>query len=220
MVAPHRGRPCRLKEASMEHTEISRCPWAGADPLYIRYHDVEWGVPVNDDRRLFEFLILEGAQAGLSWLTILKKRENYRRAFDRFEPEKVARYGEAKIARLMTDPGLVRNRRKIEAAVKNARAFLQVREAFGSFARYMWQFTDGRPVQHRWKNTAQVPARTPTSEAMSRDLKQRGFSFVGPTICYAHMQAVGMVNDHLIGCFRHREVADLEKTGCDHIRPQ
>lgn len=203
----------------MEHTAISRCPWAGTDPLYIRYHDAEWGVPVHDDRRLFEFIVLEGAQAGLSWLTILKKRENYRRAFDRFEPEKVARYGEAKIARLMSDPGIVKNRRKIEAAVNNARAFLKVREAFGSFGRYMWQFTGGRPIQHRFETMAQVPARTPESEAMSRDLKRRGFTFVGPTICYAHMQAVGMVNDHLVGCFRHREVAGLAKPGSDHFRP-
>jgi len=189
--------------------ENNRCPWAGADPEYIRYHDIEWGVPVRDDRKLFEFLILEGAQAGLSWLTILKKRENYRKAFDRFDPEKVARYGEAKVARLMADPGIVRNRRKIEGAVKNARAFLRVQESFGSFDRFMWRFTDGRPVQNRWWQMDQVPARTPASEAMSRDLKQRGFTFVGPTICYAHMQAVGMVNDHLVGCFRHREVAGL-----------
>lgn len=203
----------------MEDTTDPRCPWPGTDPVYIRYHDVEWGVPVHDDRRLFEFLILEGAQAGLSWLTILKKRENYRRAFDRFEPEKVARYGEEKIARLMADPGLVRNRQKIEAAVDNARAFLKVREAFGTFARYMWQFTDGRPVQNRWRKMSQVPARTPASEAMSRDLKQRGFSFVGPVICYAHMQAVGMVNDHLVGCFRHREVAGLGKSGQQAFPP-
>ena len=193
----------------MNTGENNRCPWAGTDPEYIRYHDIEWGVPVRDDRKLFEFLVLEGAQAGLSWLTILKKRENYRKAFDRFDPEKVARYGEAKVARLMADPGIVRNRRKIEGAVKNARAFLRVQESFGSFDRFMWRFTDGRPVQNRWWQMNQVPARTPASEAMSRDLKQRGFTFVGPTICYAHMQAVGMVNDHLVGCFRHREVAGL-----------
>jgi DNA-3-methyladenine glycosylase I len=195
----------------MEKTAKSRCPWAGTDPIYIRYHDVEWGVPVHDDRTLFEFLILEGAQAGLSWLTILKKRESYRRAFDGFEPEKVARYGRAKIARLLSDAGIVRNRRKIEAAVNNARAFLRVCEAFGSFDRYMWRFADGRPIQNRWQKMTQVPARTSESETMSRDLKQRGFTFVGPTICYAHMQAVGMVNDHLVNCFRHREVAGLGK---------
>ncbi|MGD8367259.1 MAG: DNA-3-methyladenine glycosylase I [Desulfobacterales bacterium] len=193
----------------MNFREKSRCPWAGTDPDYIRYHDTEWGVPVHDDRKLFEFLILEGAQAGLSWLTVLKKRENYRKAFDRFDPEKVARYGDAKIARLMADPGIIRNHQKIAAAVKNAGAFLRVREQFGSFSRYMWRFTDGRPVQNRWQKDKDVPARTAESEAMSRDLKQRGFAFVGPTICYAHMQAVGMVNDHLAGCFRHQEVAAL-----------
>ena len=193
----------------MGKEEHTRCPWAGSDPLYIRYHDTEWGVPVHEDRKLFEFLILEGAQAGLSWLTILKKRENYRKAYDRFDPEKLARYGEKKIARLMADPGIVRNRQKIEAAVKNAKAFLAVQESFGSFDRYMWRFADGRPIQNRWKRDEDVPARTAESEALSRDLKQRGFSFVGPTICYAHMQAVGMVNDHLVGCYRHREVARL-----------
>jgi DNA-3-methyladenine glycosylase I len=193
----------------MNSREKIRCPWAGTDPDYIRYHDTEWGVPVCDDRKLFEFLVLEGAQAGLSWLTILKKRENYRKAFDRFAPEKVARYGDAKIARLLADPGIVRNRQKIAAAVKNAGAFLRVQEQFGSFNRYMWQFTDGRPIQNRWQSDEDIPARTAESEAMSRDLKQRGFSFVGPTICYAHMQAVGMVNDHLVGCFRHKAVADL-----------
>jgi DNA-3-methyladenine glycosylase I len=193
----------------MENDDPIRCPWAGTDPLYIRYHDTEWGVPVHDDRELFEFLVLEGAQAGLSWLTILKKRENYRKAFDRFDPQKVARYGKSDIARLLADSGIVRNRMKIEAAVKNARAFLAVQEAFDSFDRYMWQFTDGRPVQNRWQRDRDIPARTTESEAMSRDLKQRGFSFVGPTICYAHMQAVGMVNDHLVDCFRYREVARL-----------
>ena len=197
----------------MKKDDRIRCPWAGTDPDYIRYHDTEWGVPVHDDRRLFEFLVLEGAQAGLSWLTILRKRENYRKAFDRFDPEKVARYGNAKIARLMRNPGIVRNRLKIEAAVKNAGAFLRVREDFGSFDRYMWRFTDGRPIQNRWQNDSDIPPLTAESEAMSRDLKQRGFTFVGPTICYAHMQAVGMVNDHLVGCFRHREVADAGRGG-------
>lgn len=193
----------------MKTTEKIRCPWAGTDPVYIRYHDTEWGVPLHDDRLLFEFLVLEGAQAGLSWLTILKKRENYRKAFDRFEPEKVARYGEADIERLTADSGIVRNRRKIEAAVKNARAFLRVQEEFGSFDRYMWGFTGGKPIRNRWRTDAQIPARTAESEAMSRDLKKRGFAFVGPTICYAHMQAVGMVNDHLVECFRHQEVSRL-----------
>jgi len=193
-------------EAAMARREKTRCPWAGTDPVYIAYHDTEWGVPVHDERTLFEFLVLEGAQAGLSWLTILKKRENYRRAFDRFDPEKVARYGKPEIERLAADSGIVRNRRKIEAAVKNARAFLRVREEFGSFDSYMWRFTGGRTIQNRWRTDEQIPARTAESEAMSGDLKQRGFAFVGPTICYAHMQAVGMVNDHLVGCFRHREL--------------
>jgi DNA-3-methyladenine glycosylase I len=193
----------------MTPKERTRCPWAGTDPVYIGYHDAEWGVPVHDDRRLFEFLVLESAQAGLSWLTILKKRENYRRAFDGFDPEKVARFGKKRIARLLADPGIVRNRRKIEAAVANARAFLDIREAFGSFDRYMWRFTGGGTIQNRWRKMAEVPAHTAESEAMSRDLKTRGFVFVGPTICYAHMQAVGMVNDHLVDCFRHREVAGL-----------
>ncbi len=195
----------------MNASEKKRCPWAGTDPEYIRYHDTEWGVPVRDDRKLFEFLILEGAQAGLSWLTVLKKRGNYRKAFDRFDPEKVARYGDAKMARLLADPGIIRNRQKIAAAVKNAGAFLRVQEAFGSFSRYMWRFTDGRPLQNRWHRDEDIPARSAESEAMSRDLKQRGFSFVGPTICYAHMQAVGMVNDHLVDCFRHGEVAVLSR---------
>jgi DNA-3-methyladenine glycosylase I len=183
-----------------------RCDWAGTDALYCRYHDSEWGVPVHDDRTLFEFLVLEGAQAGLSWLTVLRKRENYRRLFDRFDPEKVARYGPRKIESLLADKGIVRNRRKVESAVENARAFLKVREAFGSFDAYMWRFVGGNPIRNHWKRMDQVPARTAESTAMSRDLKQRGFSFVGPTICYAHMQAVGMVNDHLIDCFRFSEL--------------
>lgn len=195
----------------MRDETITRCPWAGTDADYIHYHDTEWGVPLHDDRSLFEFLILEGAQAGLSWLTILKKRENYRKAFHHFDPEKVARYGDAAIARLMGNPGIVRNRLKIEAAVKNAKAFLRVRESFGSFDRYMWRFTGGRPIQNHWRTDEEIPARTAESEAMSRDLKQRGFSFVGPTICYAHMQAVGMVNDHLVECFRHKEVSRLHR---------
>ncbi len=200
-------------EAAMAREEKTRCPWAGNDPVYIAYHDTEWGVPVHDDRTLFEFLVLEGAQAGLSWLTILKKRENYRRVFHRFDPEKVARYGKPEIERLLADPGIVRNRKKIEAAVKNARAFLRVCEEFGSFDSYMWRFVGGRTIQNRWQADEQIPAQTDQSRAMSRDLKRRGFAFVGPTICYAHMQAVGMVNDHLVGCFRHRELCRRDKGG-------
>jgi len=183
-----------------------RCPWP-TDALYIRYHDTEWGVPLHDDRALFEFLILEGAQAGLSWHTVLKKRENYRAAFDRFDPEKVARYNPAKIARLLGNAGIVRNRLKIHSAVQNARAFLQVREAFGSFDAYVWRFVDGRPKVNHWRSMKEVPARTPVSDALSKDLRQRGFKFVGTTICYAHMQATGMVNDHLVNCFCHRRLS-------------
>lgn len=189
--------------------DVQRCHWCGSDPLYVEYHDTEWGVPVHDDRRLFEFLILEGAQAGLSWITILRKRPAYRRAFDDFDPEKVARYDRRRIARLMQDPGIVRNRLKVESAVKNARAFLKVQEEFGSFATYQWRFVDGRPVQNRFATPAQIPARTPLSDAISKDLKARGFSFVGSTIIYAHMQAVGMVNDHTTDCFRHRVVGRM-----------
>lgn len=187
------------------NTETS-CPWCIGDDLYVAYHDAEWGVPVHDDRRLFEFLILEGAQAGLSWITILRKREAYRRAFAGFDAGKVARYGAREAKRLLADPGIVRNRLKIEAAIANARRFLEVQEAFGSFDAYVWRFVDGRPIVNRWKSLAQVPAATRESDALSRDLKARGFRFVGPTICYAHMQATGMVNDHLVGCFRHAEL--------------
>ncbi len=188
---------------------MNRCAWAGTDPLYVAYHDREWGVPARDDARLFEFLVLEGAQAGLSWITILRKRENYRRAFDGFDAEKIARYTPKKIARLMRDPGIVRNRLKIEGTVANARAFLEVRDEFGSFSRYMWDFVGGTPIQNRRKSLKQIPATTRESDAMSRDMKKRGFKFVGSTICYAHMQACGMVNDHVTDCFRHREVARL-----------
>jgi DNA-3-methyladenine glycosylase I len=184
---------------------IERCPWPEGD-LYIAYHDTEWGVPLHDDRALFEFLILEGAQAGLSWHTVLKKRENYRAAFDQFDPEKVARYTPAKIKKLLANPGLIRNRLKIDSTVRNARAFLAVREEFGSFDRYLWRFVEGRPIINQHRSMREVPARTPASDAMSKDLKQRGFNFVGSTICYAHMQATGMVNDHLVHCFRHREL--------------
>ena len=189
-----------------------RCSWGESHPLYIPYHDEEWGVPVHDDRHLFEMLILEGAQAGLSWLTILKKRDAYRQAFSQFEPAKVARYDARKIARLLANERIVRNRLKIDAAVANARAFLAVQDAFGSFDQYVWRFVDGRPRQNRWKTLKQIPAKTTQSDAMSRDLKQRGFSFVGSTICYSHMQATGMVNDHLVGCFRHRACARLQKS--------
>jgi DNA-3-methyladenine glycosylase I len=186
---------------------VSRCNWAGSDPLYCRYHDQEWGVPVHDDRRLFEFLILEGAQAGLSWITILRKREAYRLAFAGFEPETVARFTEADQARLMADPGIVRNRLKIGSAVDNARAYLALKEEFGSFDAYLWRFVDGIPQQNAWNSLAEVPASTPVSDALSRDLKRRGFRFVGSTICYAFMQAVGMVNDHVTDCFRWAELA-------------
>jgi DNA-3-methyladenine glycosylase I len=184
----------------------SRCPWCEKDALYRDYHDREWGVPVHDDRLLFEFLVLEGAQAGLSWHTILKKREGYRRAFAGFDPATVARYGEADIARLLADAAIVRNRLKVAGAVKNARAFLKVQEEFGSFDAYIWRFTDGRTIQNRWAGMAQIPPATPLSDAMAKDLKKRGFTFVGSTIVYAHMQATGMVNDHLVGCHRHAEL--------------
>jgi DNA-3-methyladenine glycosylase I len=183
-----------------------RCPWP-TDDLYIAYHDTEWGVPVHDDRTLFEFLILEGAQAGLSWHIILKKRENYRKAYDHFDPQKVARYTEAKQARLLADSGIIRNRLKIAAAVKNARAFLTVQEEFGTFDKYIWRFVQGRPIINQHRTMKTVPARTPESDALSKDLKQRGFTFVGTTICYAHMQATGMVNDHLVSCFRHAQLS-------------
>jgi len=188
---------------------MQRCAWVTSDPDYIAYHDREWGVPVFDDRLLFEFLVLEGAQAGLSWLTILKKRAAFRRAFAGFDPEKVAAFDDARIAALLSDPGIVRNRLKIESAVQNARAFLKVKEEFGSFAAYIWRFVDGAPRQNAWRRQEDVPAQTPESQAMSRDLYRRGFRFVGPTICYAFMQAVGMVNDHIVTCFRHIEVAEM-----------
>ena len=183
-----------------------RCRWAGTDPLYIRYHDIEWGVPLHDDDKLFEFLVLEGAQAGLSWLTILKKRENYRKAFDNFDIAKISAYGSGKVAALLSDPGIVRNRLKIAAAVQNAQAFQIVQTDFGSFDNYIWRFVGGKPVRNRWKAETQIPAQTSESVEMSRDLKRRGFRFVGPTICYAFMQAVGMVNDHVVNCFRYRQV--------------
>lgn len=182
-----------------------RCPWAGDDPLYIAYHDKEWGVPSHDDRHLFEMLVLEGAQAGLSWITILRKRKNYRRAFADWNAEKIARFGEKDFVRLMADEGIVRNRLKVRAAIGNAKAFLKVRDEFGSFDRYIWQFVDGSPIRRRRLSMRDVPAHTAESDAMSLDLKKRGFNFVGTTICYAFMQAVGMVNDHLASCFRARQ---------------
>jgi len=186
-----------------------RCPWCGDDPLYVEYHDREWGVPVRDDRTLFEFLTLEGAQAGLSWLIVLRKRAAYREAFAGFDPKRVAAWDDEAVHRLLDNPGIIRNRRKIEAAIVNARAFLAVRREFGSFAAYIWGFVHDRPIQNSWITIAEVPATTPLAEAISRDLKRRGFRFVGPTIVYAHMQATGMVNDHLAGCFRYRLVASL-----------
>ena len=182
---------------------VTRCPWAGMDDLYVAYHDEEWGVPVHDDRTLFEFLVLEGAQAGLSWITILRKRPAYRKAFARFDPRKVARFGAGDVARLLGDAGIVRNRLKIGSAIANARAFLAVQEAFGSFDAYQWRFVGGAPKVNRRRSLKEIPPTTPESDAMSRDLKKRGFSFVGSTIVYAHMQAVGMVDDHLVSCFRH-----------------
>jgi DNA-3-methyladenine glycosylase I len=195
-MAPTKG----IKGAA---TERLRCAWA-RNELAIRYHDEEWGVPVHDDPRLFEFLVLEGAQAGLSWDTILKKRENYRLAFDEFDAARIARYQQRKIERLLADPGIVRNRLKIASTVQNAQAFLRIQAQAGTFDRYIWQFVDGRPIKNAWKSPAQVPARTPQSDAMSKDLQKRGFNFVGSTICYAFMQAVGMVNDHVVDCFRYR----------------
>jgi DNA-3-methyladenine glycosylase I len=181
-----------------------RCTWAGTGPLEAAYHDTEWGVPVHEDRRLFEFLILEGAQAGLSWSTILNKRDAYRKAFEAFDPGKVARFDARRIGALLADEGIVRNRLKIESAVRNAQAFLSVQEAFGSFDAYVWGFVDGKAVRNAWKTASQVPATTPVSDALSKDLKALGFNFVGSTICYAFMQAIGMVNDHIVGCFRWR----------------
>ena len=184
-----------------------RCVWvAGGDPLMLEYHDREWGVPVHDDRKHFEFLVLEAAQAGLSWSIVLNKREGYRRAFSEFDPEKVARYTEKRIQKLTVDPNIIRNRIKIEAAVRNAKAFLSIQEEFGSFDAYCWRFVSGRPKVNRWKAMRQIPATSTESDTFSKDLKQRGFSFVGSTIIYAHMQAVGIVNDHLVDCFRFREI--------------
>ena len=188
---------------------VKRCSWCGSDPLYVAYHDEDWGVPVHEDQLLFEMLILEGAQAGLSWLTILKKREHYRQAFHGFDIAKVASYSNQEIDRLMQDPGIVRNRLKIEAAVKNARGVLQIRQEFKTFADYLWRFVDGQPITNAWQDTSAVPANTKISDQLSQDLKQRGFSFVGSTICYAFMQSIGMVNDHIIDCFRYQQIKQL-----------
>jgi DNA-3-methyladenine glycosylase I len=185
---------------------MHRCDWARTEIL-IAYHDREWGAPVHDDRDLFEFLVLEGMQAGLSWETILRKRENYRAVFDHFDPRAVAAYGPSKIAELLANPGIIRNRLKVEAAIQNARVFLATQREFGSFDRYVWDFVDGKPIQNRWRSATNVPAQTAESEALSKDLRSRGFKFVGPTICYAFMQAVGMVNDHLVRCFRQKELS-------------
>lgn len=186
---------------------MQRCPWCGNDPLYVAYHDSEWGVPCHDERRLFEFLILEGMQAGLSWLTILKKRENFRHAFADFDPEEIARYGERDFARLLADPGIVRNRLKIAAAISNARAVLALYETGGSLDELFWRYVDGRPLVNHWRAPAEVPVFTPVAEALSKELRRLGFRFVGPTIVYALMQATGMVNDHLVSCPRHTALA-------------
>lgn len=188
------------------HKKLVRCGWVFDDPLYVEYHDLEWGVPVYDDTKLFEFIVLEGAQAGLSWLMILRKRENYRKAFSGFDPVKVARFGEEKIQRLLKESGIIRNELKIRAIVNNAVAFLKLQEEFGSFAEYSWRFVGGKPRENSFKSLKDIPSSTPESEAFSRDLKKRGFKFVGPTIVYAYMQAVGMVNDHTVDCFRYKEL--------------
>lgn len=187
----------------------TRCGWCGSDPLYVDYHDNEWGVPVRDDQTLFEFLILEGAQAGLSWITILRKRENYRRLFDNFDAQKIARYSDKKLDKLLLNPGIIRNRLKVYGARKNARAFLDVQQQHGSFSAYIWDFVDNQPIQNRWQSMREVPATSAVSDALSKDMKKRGFTFVGSTILYAHMQATGMVNDHITDCFRHQPCADL-----------
>jgi DNA-3-methyladenine glycosylase I len=184
----------------------ARCEWAGTDQLYVDYHDNEWGMPVHDDRKLFEFLLLESAQAGLSWIIILRKRENYRKAFDGFDPEKIALYDAEKVEELLRNPGIIRNRKKIESAINNARCFLEVRKEFGSFDKYIWSFTGGRPLVNAWQEMAELPATSPESDKLCKDLKKRGFKFLGSTTCYSHMQATGMVNDHITCCFRYKQV--------------
>lgn len=190
-----------------------RCTWTGNDPYNIKYHDEEWGSPVYDDRKLFEFLILEGAQAGLSWITILKKRDRYREVFDQFDPLKISVYDEEKVAQLLADPGIIRNRLKVNAAIVNARLYKGVTEEYGSFSKYLWRFTEGKPLVNKWSSIKEVPARTEISDRMSKDLQKRGFKFVGSTICYAFMQAVGMVNDHTTNCFRYHELTGTHKSG-------
>jgi DNA-3-methyladenine glycosylase I len=191
----------------MSAKELRRCGWGESDPIYLRYHDEEWGVPVHNDRRLFEMLILEGTQAGLSWLIVLRKREEYRKVFDNFEASRVALYTEKKVQKLLSNPGIVRNRLKITAAIDNAKVFLKLQEEFGSFDKFIWSFVGGKSRQNRFRRLREIPSRTPESDAMDRELKKRGFRFVGSTICYAFMQAVGMVNDHLVSCYRHKEIA-------------
>jgi DNA-3-methyladenine glycosylase I len=198
--------------------KMSRCPWAGTEPLYLSYHDEEWGVPVYDDRQLFEFLILEGMQAGLSWITILKKRESYRLSFDQFNARKIAAYDDNKVAELLNNPGIIRNRLKIAAAIGNAQSFLKVQVEFGSFSKYIWQFVGNSPKINGWKSLSEMPARTGESDQMSKDLKKRGFKFVGSTICYAFMQAVGMVNDHLIDCFRYPQINSMIQSSRTQIK--
>lgn len=195
----------------MSGSAIVRCPWAEADPLMMKYHDEEWGVPVHDDRTHFEFLVLEGAQAGLSWMTVLRKREHYRKLYINFEPETVARFGEKTVERMLADPGIIRNRLKINSSINNARRFLEVQREFGSFDAYLWSFTGGKPVENRWKTMKQMPAKTALSDTVSKDLIKRGFSFAGSTIVYSHLQAVGVVNDHLESCFRREEIIRRHK---------
>jgi DNA-3-methyladenine glycosylase I len=190
---------------------MKRCDWAGSDPIYHRYHDKEWGVPVHSDKKLFEFIILEGAQAGLSWITVLKKRKAYREAFDNFDYEKIAKYNERKVQQLLNNAGIIRNQLKIRSAIRNALAFIEIRKEFGAFNKYIWQFVGNKPIQNRWKSMKELPATSAVSDALSKDLKLRGFNFVGSTIIYAHMQATGMVNDHTIDCFRYKQVKALAK---------
>jgi DNA-3-methyladenine glycosylase I len=202
-----------VKYSAATLSEKTRCPWSeGVSPAYLEYHDTEWGVPVHDDQKQFEFLILEGAQAGLSWSTVLHRRAGYRRAFANFDPHKVARFTPARIEKLLLDSGIIRNRLKVTAAVSNARAFLELQSAFGSFDRYIWGFVDGRPVVNHWQKQSEVPATSAVSDALSKDMKKRGFSFVGSTILYAHLQATGLINDHLVDCFRHAECNTLART--------
>jgi DNA-3-methyladenine glycosylase I len=200
-----------LRGKSAYFIRMQRCPWCGEDPLYVAYHDTEWGAPLHDESKHFEFLVLETQQAGLSWRCILGKREAFRKAYSRFDAEKVARFTKAKVEKLLADPGIIRNRRKIEATIANARAFLRVVDEFGSFDSYIWNFVDGRPIVNSWRALSEIPVTTPISDALSADLKARGFSFVGSTIVYAHMQAIGMVNDHLTACFRWKELSKMRR---------